>query len=76
MKNIHLHVDGVPNLSNAKFDDLTKCAIFFKANLAKNPAVHTSLRETLTQAYQGLYINFRFSGCISKDKDRNFIESI
>ena len=68
MKNIHLHVNGVPNLSNAKFDDLTKCATCLKANLTKSTAGHTSLRESLSRAYQGLFIDFGFSGRISKDK--------
>ena len=75
MKDIHLHVDGVPNLSNAKFDDLTKCATCLKANLTKSHAGHTSLRDSLTQAYQGLYIYFGFPGRISKDKDGKVIES-
>ena len=52
MKNIHLHVDGFPNLSNAKFYDLTKCATCLKANLTKSPVGHTSLCESLT-----FYIN-------------------
>ena len=26
MTSIHLHVDRIPNISNTKFDDLTKCA--------------------------------------------------
>ena len=75
MKNIHLHVDGVPNLSNTKFYYLQKCAICLTENLAKSPAGHISLQELLTWAYQGLYIDFRFSGCISKDKYGNIIES-
>ena len=62
MKDIHLHVDGVTNLSNAKFDDLTKCAMCLKANLTKSPAGHKSLRDSLTRAYQGLYIDFGFPG--------------
>ena len=43
MKNIHLHVDGVPNLSNAKFDDITKCTACLKANIIDSPTGHTSL---------------------------------
>ena len=75
MKSLHLHVDGIPNLSNANFNDLTKCATCLKANLTKSPAGHSSLRESLTRAYQGLYIDFGFPGRIAKDKDGNVIES-
>ena len=75
MKDIHLHMDGVPNFSNEKFDDLTKYTTCLKANLTKSPAGHTCLRESLTWAYQGFYIDFGFPGRISKDKDGNVIES-
>lgn len=75
MKNIHLYVNGVPNLSRTKFDDITKCAICFKVNPTKSPAGHSSLCEFLTRAYQGLYVDFVFLGHISKDKDGNVIES-
>lgn len=66
MKNIHLYVDRVMNLSNDKFDDITKCAICSKANFKKFPAGHTSLQESLTQAYEGLYIDFGFARPIFK----------
>ena len=48
MKNICLHVDGVPTLFNAKFNDITTCATCLKANLIKSLAGHTSLCESLT----------------------------
>ena len=75
MKNIHLHIAGVPNLSNTSFDTLTKCPFGLKGNLTKSPDGHTSLRDSLTQAYQDLYIDFGLFGCIVKDKDEDVIES-
>ena len=46
-----------------------------KANLTKSAAGHSSLRDSLTHPYQGLYIDFGFSGRISKDADGNVKES-
>ena len=40
-----------------------------KANLTKTSPGHKSLRESPSVPYQGLYIDFEFSGCINKDKD-------
>ena len=62
-------MDGIPNLSNTKFNDLTKCATCLNTNLTKAPAGHSSLLESCSHPYQGLYIDFCFPGCISKDKD-------
>jgi hypothetical protein len=75
LKDIHNHVDGVPNLSSFKFDDLLKCPTCLKINLTKSPAGHKSLRDTVTRPYQGLYIGFAFSGKISRDKNGKVIES-
>jgi hypothetical protein len=36
LKDIHNHVDGVPNLSSFKFDDLLKCPTCLKTNLTKS----------------------------------------
>ena len=46
-----------------------------KANLTKDATGHSSLRDSLTHPYQGLYIDFGFSGRISKDADGNVKES-
>jgi hypothetical protein len=75
LKDIHNHVDGVPNLSSFKFDDLLKCPTCLKTNLTKSPPGHKSLRDTVTRPYQGLYIDFAFSGKISRDKNGKIIES-
>ena len=69
MKDLHKYVDGIPNLSTTKFNDLTRCATCIKANLTKAAAGHSSLRHLLKYPYQGLYIDFGFSGRILKDKD-------
>jgi hypothetical protein len=52
-KDIHNHVDGVPNLSSFKFDDLLKCPTCLKTNLTKSAAGKKSLRDTVTRPYQG-----------------------
>ena len=57
-----------------KFDDINNYATCLKANLTKFPAGHHILHEFLTTPYQGLYINFGFPGCISKEKNGNSIE--
>jgi len=75
MKDIHNHVDGVPNLSSFKLDDLSKCPTCIKTNLTKLAAGKKSLRATVTQPYQGLFIDFAFSGKISRDKNGKVIES-
>ena len=48
MKTIHLHVAGIPNLSNTSFDALTQCPFGLKGNLTKSPDGHTSLQDSLT----------------------------
>ena len=37
--------------------------------MRKNAASKQSLTESVTRAYQGLFIDFGFSGCVSYDKD-------
>ena len=75
MKDLHRHLEGIPDLSKTKFNNLTHCATCMKANLTKSAAGHSSLRDSLTHPYQGLYIDFGFSGRISKDEDNNVKES-
>ena len=69
LKDLHKYVNSIPNLSDTKFNDLTKCATYLKANFTKASACHSSLYNSLFPPYQGLYIDFGFPGCISKDKD-------
>ena len=66
-KNIHKHVDGVPNLNDFSFDDLCECPSCLKTNLSKVPPGHSSLRDRVTQPYQGLYMDFSFAGKVQKD---------
>ena len=40
LKDIHEHVDGIPNLNKIKFNDLINDATCLKANIAKSPAGH------------------------------------
>ena len=75
MKDFHKYVDGIPNSNKTKFNDSTKCATCLKANLTKASPGHKSLRESLSVSCQGLYIDFRFPGCITKDKDKKLKES-
>jgi hypothetical protein len=75
LKDLHNYVDGVSNLSSFKFDDLLKCPTCIKTNLIKPAAGKKSLRDTVTCPYQGLYIDFAFSGKISRDKNGKIIES-
>ena len=75
LKDLHCHVNGIPDLLKTKFNDLTHCATCMKANLTKSAAGHSSLQDSLTHPYQGLYIDFGFSGRISKDADGNVKES-
>merc|ERR1711884_797937 len=75
LKDLHRHVNGIPNLSKTKFNDLTHCATCLKANLTKASSGHKSLRESLSVPYQGLYIDFGFAGRVSKDADGKVKES-
>ena len=68
-------MEGIPDLSKTKFNNLTHCATCLKANLTKAAAGHSSLRDSLTHLYQGIYINFGFSGKISKDAEGKVKES-
>ena len=61
LKNASLHVDGVPNLSSFNFDDVLKWPTCLKTNLTKNFG-KKSLCNTVKRLYQGLFIDFSFSG--------------
>ena len=45
LKDLHKHVEGIPNSSKTKFNDLTHCATCIKANLTKAAAGHLSLQD-------------------------------
>ena len=74
-KDLHTHVDGIPNLSRFKFNDYLNCPTCLRANLGKNPSSHESLRSRLKLPYQGMYIDFGFSGKVQTDKNGKVIES-
>ena len=69
LQNAYKYVDGIPNLSNFKFDDVKNCPTCIKANMQKNSAGKRSLSESVTHPYQGLFIDFGFLGKLSFDKD-------
>jgi hypothetical protein len=54
LKDLHNHVDDVPNLSSFKVDVLLKCPTCLKTNLTKSAAGKKSLCDTVTRPYQGL----------------------
>ena len=67
-------MEGIPDLSKTKFNNLTHCATCIKANLTKAAAGHSRSQDSLTYPYQGLCIDFSFSGRISKDAEGNVKE--
>ena len=75
-KNLHKHVDGIPDISGFAFDDLNKCPTCLKVNLSKQPPGDKSLRSRITRPYQGLYVDFAFAGKLAKDKDGKVIEEV
>ena len=74
LQSASLYVDGVPNLSAFNFDDILKCPTCLKVNLTKNFG-EKSLRDSVDRPYQGLFIDFAFSGKIKRDKKGVVIES-
>lgn len=73
---LYKHIDGIPNFSNLKFDDMNKWSTCLRVKLTKNTAGHQSLRNHLTSPYQGLYVDFGFSGKVHCDDDGELIESL
>ena len=43
--------------------------------MRKNTVSKQSLTESVVRPYQGLFINFEFSGCVSYDKDGKVVPS-
>ena len=74
LKNASTYVDGVPNLAAFKFDDVLKCPTCLKTNLTKRSGKST-LRDTVDRPYQGLFIDFAFSGKVKRDKKGEVIEA-
>ena len=62
-------------MSKFSFNDLTRCATCIKSKLTKKAPGYHSLCDSLTRLYQGLYIDFSFSGCCSWDENGNIIDS-
>ena len=74
LQDAHQYVDGIPNLSKFKFNDVLKCPTCLKTNLTKNSG-KKSLRDTVDRPYQGLFIDFAFSGKVKRDKKGIVIEA-
>ena len=68
LKSASLYVDGVSNLSAFNFDDIRKYPTCLKTNLIKNFG-KKSLRDSVKRPYQGLFIDFAFSGKVKRDKE-------
>ena len=75
LKSAYKYCDGIPNISNFAFDDIKNCPMCIKENMRKNAASKRSLTESVTRPYQGLFIDFGFSGFISYDKDGKVVPS-
>lgn len=75
IKQAYKFVDGVPNLSDFDFDNITKCSTCIKVNPIKNSLNKHSLSEMVTCRYQDHFIYFGFSSCISYKKERKVIPS-
>ena len=67
LKSASLYSDGVPDLSAFNFDDVLKCPTCLKTNLTKNFGKRC-LCNSVEGPYQGLFIDFSFSGKIERDK--------
>ena len=69
LQNAYKYVKGIPNLSNFSFNDVKNCPTCINANMRKNSAGKQSLSKTVLHPYQGLFIDFGFSGKLSFDKE-------
>ena len=70
--NTHKYIDGVPKLSNTTYKVIDKRPTLIQANISKTPTGHGTT-GVKTQPYQGLYIEFDFSGMTSDDNDQKNI---
>ena len=66
--NAHKHIQGVPKF-NHEHSVLDKCPTCIQSKQTKEPAGKNSTR-TATVPYQGLSVDFSFSGTTSKNKER------
>ena len=67
------YVDSVPNLSIFNFNDATNYSNCIKSNTKNNSPRKWSLSEMVTCTYQGLFIDFGFSGRISNNEEGKII---
>ena len=67
LKSTSLYVDGIPNLSVFNFGDVLICPTCLKTNLTKRFGKNT-LGDTVDCPYQGLFIDFSFSGKVKQDQ--------
>ena len=73
--NSHKYIYGVPNFSNATSKVLDQCPTCIQAKMSKTSPGHGTTRVD-TQQYQGLSIDFYFSGMIYDDSDLNTIYEV
>ena len=66
--NAHKHVDGVPRFKHMT-SVLDQCPTCIRAKQVKTPACPNLTRKA-TMPYQGLSVDFRFSGSKSKNQSR------
>ena len=69
LANAHKFVDGVPQFLGKHDDILDSCPVCIEAKLTKRGPGDGTTRVA-TQPYQGLSVDFAFSGTIGKDKSR------
>lgn len=75
LKFAYKYCGRILTLSNFDFDDVKKFSTCIKANLQKNYASNKSLIEFIIHPYQGLFINFGFSGRVLYDKNGKVLPS-
>ena len=61
-------------MSAFNFHDILKCPTCLKINLTKNFG-KKSLRDSIERPYQGLFIDFAFSGKVKRDEEGVVIEA-
>ena len=74
LKSASLYVDEFPNLSAFNFNDIIKCPTCLRTILTKNFG-KKSLCDSVERPYQGLFIDFAFSGKVKRDKKGVVIEA-
>lgn len=69
IKESYKYVDCVLNISQFYFDNITNCKNCTKSNFRKNSLTKRSLSKMFIYPYQGLFIDFGFSGWVLYDKE-------